>query len=184
MSRRRKADIPGFPESLRYTFDSSIVDRGNHFVYLCGCPRDHVPEIPQPEAVENLERSLCSMPDEGNTADPLEDINSSELEYLFKPRGVAVLGASGNPDKIGHLILKNIIAGGYEGRVFPVNLKTKQILGMEAFASVCEIEETVDIAILALPRKTILESIHQCGEAGVRFLVIITSGFSEVGNLA
>lgn len=112
------------------------------------------------------------------------ELRTTELELLFKPRGVAVLGASRKPDKLGHLILKNIIEGGYEGGVFPVNPGADRILGVRAYRSVEEAEGDVDIAIIALPREAIIESIHQCGRKGVRFLVIITSGFSEVGDLA
>jgi acetyltransferase len=109
---------------------------------------------------------------------------ATELELLFKPRGVAVLGASRNPDKLGHLILKNIIDGGYEGGVFPVNPQAGEILGRTVHASVEQVAGEVDIAILALPRSAVLDAIHQCGRKGVRFLVVITSGFSEVGDLA
>lgn len=118
---------------------------------------------------------------EGETA---VDTKTAELELLFRPRGVAVLGASSNPDKLGHIILKNIIDGGYEGGIFPVNPTSREILGFRTYPSVEEVEETVDMAILALPRKVVTETLHQCGRKGVKFVIIITAGFGEVGNLA
>jgi acetyl coenzyme A synthetase (ADP forming)-like protein len=108
----------------------------------------------------------------------------AELSMLFRPRGVAVIGASTNPVKIGHLILRNIIEGGYEGGIYPVNPSGKKILGLDTFASVEDVDGVVDIAVIALPRAVIMESIHQCGRKGVRFLIIITAGFGEVGNLS
>jgi len=115
--------------------------------------------------------------------DEAVEVQDTELGMLFRPRGVAVLGASTNPEKIGHLILRNIIEGGYEGGIYPVNPSGKKILGLDTFASVEDVDGIVDIAVIALPQAIIMESIHQCGRKGVRFLIIITAGFGEVGNL-
>jgi len=116
-------------------------------------------------------------------SDEAADVLEPELGLLFKPRGVAVLGASTNPSKIGHLILRNIIEGGYKGGIYPVNPRGKDILGLKSLSSVEEVKGIVDIAVIALPQAIIMESIHQCGRKGVRFLIIITAGFGEVGNL-
>lgn len=112
------------------------------------------------------------------------DLQASDLDLLFKPRGVAVLGASKNPDKLGNIIVDNIITGGYTGGIFPVNPTADRILDLPAYASVEDVEEDIDVAVIVLPQKIIMEAIHQCGRKGVRFLIIITSGFGEVGNLA
>ncbi len=112
------------------------------------------------------------------------DLQTTDLELLFKPRAVAVLGASKNPDKLGHVIVDNIRTGGYRGGIFPINPSADRILGLRAYPSVEDVEEDIDVAVIVLPQKIIMDAVHQCGRKGIRFLIVITSGFGEVGNLA
>jgi len=105
------------------------------------------------------------------------------MKSLFEPRGIAVIGASANPEKIGYRIVENIVQSGYRGDIFPINPKGGEILGRTAYASAAEIGEPIDVAVVAIPANRVLDAVDDCGSAGVKHLVIITSGFSEVGNL-
>jgi acetyltransferase len=166
--------------------DPPVVDIDGNQVYLSLCPVASKP-LPdrRPGSLPSFRNFLGErMGEDIAKSETAVEFRTTELELLFKPRGVAVLGASRNPDKLGHLILKNIIEGGYEGRIFPVNPGAGNILGLKSYASVEEVEGQVDIAIIVLPRVSITDAIHQCGRKGVHFLVVITSGFSEIGDIA
>ena len=108
--------------------------------------------------------------------------NEPDIKYLFEPRAVAVVGASHDQKKIGYKILDNIISGGYPGKVYPVNPKGGEILGLRGYKDVNEIEEEVDVASIVVPAPLVFDAVKRCGEKGVKFVSIITSGFSEVGN--
>jgi len=105
-----------------------------------------------------------------------------DLKALFEPKSVAVVGASSNPAKIGHKVLSNILAGGYRGEVYPVNPKGGEILGLKVYKRVVEIEGAVDLAVVVVPAPIVFDVVQDCAAAKVKFLIIITSGFSEVGN--
>uniref|UniRef100_A0A7J3Y128 Acetyl CoA synthetase n=1 Tax=Thermogladius calderae TaxID=1200300 RepID=A0A7J3Y128_9CREN len=104
------------------------------------------------------------------------------LSSLFNPRSIAVIGASRSPGKIGHVILRNLIEYGYKGKIYPVNPSADEILGLKAYKSVLEINDEVDVAIIAIPADKVIKAAEECGRKGVKFLVVITSGFSEAGN--
>jgi acetate---CoA ligase (ADP-forming) len=107
----------------------------------------------------------------------------TEVDYLFEPRGVAVIGASHNEAKIGYRIVENIVKSGYKGGIYPINPKGGEILGHTAYKSVSAVEEPVDVAVISLPEKIVFDAVKDCAEKGVKHLVIIASGFSEVGNV-
>ncbi|MGB9885943.1 MAG: acetate--CoA ligase alpha subunit [Moorellales bacterium] len=104
------------------------------------------------------------------------------LEALFSPRAVAVVGASNNPTKLGHAVLRNLLESGYPGPVYPVNPKAEEILGRKAYPSVREVPDRVDLAVIVIPAAGVLEVARQCGEKGVRFMVVISAGFREAGK--
>lgn len=104
------------------------------------------------------------------------------LESFFNARSVAVVGASANPEKTGHIILKNIIEGGFAGRVYPVNPKAEEILGLPAHASLKAIEGPVDVAVIVVPSKFVPDVMEEAGEKGVSGVVVISGGFAETGN--
>ena len=106
-----------------------------------------------------------------------------DIKYLFEPRGVAIVGASHERGKIGYKLVENILKSGYRGGIYPVNRKGGSNLGLKYYRSLEEIDGPVDIALIAIPAKYVLESVRECGKAGVKFLVIITSGFAEVGEI-
>ncbi|MBU0595678.1 CoA-binding protein, partial [Candidatus Bipolaricaulota bacterium] len=107
-----------------------------------------------------------------------------EMRSLFEPRAIAVIGASANPGKIGYRIVENIVRSCYRGHVFPINPKGGDILGLPAYATLAEIDEAIDVAVMAIPAGRVLAAVEDCGAVGVKNLVIITSGFSEIGDLA
>jgi acetyl coenzyme A synthetase (ADP forming)-like protein len=106
------------------------------------------------------------------------------LKFVFEPKSIAVVGASREPNKIGHVILKNFIDGGFPGKIYPVNPSAKSILGLTCYPSVRDISGKVDSAIIAVPAKLVPAEIRECGEKGIRGVVVIAGGFAEIGNNA
>ena len=107
----------------------------------------------------------------------------SDLLHLFWPRSIAVVGASDRPDKVGYKVLSNILTEGFSGKVYPVNPRGGQILGTPCLTSIDELPEGVDVAMIVIPAKLVLDAVARCASRGVKFLPIITSGFSETGNI-
>ena len=108
----------------------------------------------------------------------------SDIEPFFRPRNVAIVGASRKPGKIGHEIVRNIKASGFSGNVFPVNPNAQSILGFKCYRSMSEIDGKVDLALIVVPADMTEQVMIECGEKQVPAVIIITSGFSEVGNVA
>ena len=105
-----------------------------------------------------------------------------DLNKMFKPESVAVIGASNTPGKVGYIIVDNLINDGFEGGIYPVNPKGGEILGKKAYANIKDIPETVDLAIITIPSVLVNDTVRDCGEAGVKNLVVITAGFKEIGG--
>lgn len=105
----------------------------------------------------------------------------STQDVLLKPESVAVVGASRFENKVGYVILKNIISGGYKGKVYPINPHVDNILGLKCYPKVSAISDGVDMAVIAVPAEKVLEVIEDCGQIGVKVLVVISAGFKEVG---
>jgi acyl-CoA synthetase (NDP forming) len=101
------------------------------------------------------------------------------LKTIFNPKSVALVGASTTFGKWGQLIASNIVAGGYKGKIYPVNPGHKEIFGLPAFGHIGEIPEAVDLTFIITPSTTVPSVLRACGEKGVKGTVIITSGFSE-----
>lgn len=108
-------------------------------------------------------------------------MNSSYFEAFFKPRGIAMIGASANPNKWGFRILANIIVGGFKGLICPVNPKGGTLLGLQVYPSIKTVPDLVDLAVITIPADLVLSALHQCAEKGIQSVIIITSGFSETG---
>ena len=104
------------------------------------------------------------------------------LTGLLRPKNIAVIGASTTPGKIGHTVVKNLIESGYKGGVYPINPSADEILGLKVYKSVLDVEGNIDAAVLTIPAKYVLQSAKECGEKGVKGLIVITSGFGEVGD--
>jgi acetyl coenzyme A synthetase (ADP forming)-like protein len=104
------------------------------------------------------------------------------LGDLLCPRSVAVVGASRRPDSIGGAVFKNLLANEFQGPVYPVNPKAEFVHSVRAFPSLAAIPGPVDLAILTVPRDSVLAAVKDCAAKGVRGLVVITAGFREVGE--
>ncbi|PMP94952.1 MAG: acyl-CoA synthetase [Thermodesulfobacterium geofontis] len=104
------------------------------------------------------------------------------LDFIFKPQSIAVIGASEDEKKIGHVVFKNLVNQGFRGKVYPVNPKRKEILGIKCYPSVREIPDKIDLAIVVIPAKGVPSIIKECAEAKVKGLVVITAGFREIGG--
>lgn len=107
---------------------------------------------------------------------------TASLRPIFKPRSVAVVGASRDLSSIGYRILEALIINRFEGPVYPVNPMACVVGSMRAYPSVRELPEAVDLAVIAVPCEKVLEVVDECAERGVRALVVITAGFAEVGG--
>ncbi len=103
------------------------------------------------------------------------------LDVFFSAESIAVIGASREEGKIGNVVLKNFLHG-YSGKVYPVNPKAEEIFGKKCYASVRDIPDTIELAVIAIPAQFVPKVLDECGKKGVRHAVIITSGFKEVGN--
>ena len=107
---------------------------------------------------------------------------TSDLAPFFSPKGVAVIGASTNPRKLSHGILKNLTAYGYDGGIYPVNPKADEILGLKSYPDVSVVPDPVDLAVIVLPAPMTPAVLRSCGERGIKAVVIISGGFREVGG--
>ena len=105
------------------------------------------------------------------------------LTGLFRPKSIAIVGASSTPGKIGHTVVKNLMESKYEGGIYPVNPSADEILGFKVYNSVLDIPDPVEAAVITIPAKFVLEIVKECGQKGVKGLIVITSGFSEVGDV-
>jgi acetyl coenzyme A synthetase (ADP forming)-like protein len=107
---------------------------------------------------------------------------TTELDALFRPRSVAVIGASRSQDNIGGQIFHNMLAADFQGPVYPVNPNATHVQAVAAYPSVTEIAGSVDLAVIAVPRSRVMDAVEECGVKGVRCAVVITAGFGEVGS--
>ena len=104
------------------------------------------------------------------------------LEAVFRPRSVAVIGASRNRGSVGGEIFHNLIANGYTGAVYPVNSKSPVVQSVRAYATIDEVPEVVDLAVIVVPGAYVNETLEACGKRGVKAAVVISAGFKETGG--
>ena len=103
------------------------------------------------------------------------------LDNLFRPRGVAVIGASNNTFSIGNRVVKNLITHNFKGPIFPIHPKESEILGLKAYPSILDVPGPVDIACIVIKNTMVPKTVEDCGKMGVKFVIIHTAGFSEMG---
>lgn len=103
-----------------------------------------------------------------------------DLKALLEPESVAIIGASDSPGKAGHEVMSNLLANGYAGRMYPLNPKAGNIMGRRVYASVKDLPETPDVAVLVIPALATVEALEECAKRGVKFAVIESGGFAEV----
>ena len=103
----------------------------------------------------------------------------NNLDAVFRPRSVAVIGASTVAGKLGHDILYNLIHAGFTGPIYPINPKADQVLELPAFKQIGDVPSPPDLAVVVIPARAVAGAIEQCGEAGVKAAIVITGGFAE-----
>ncbi len=104
------------------------------------------------------------------------------LDTFFNPQSVAIIGASRDPEKLGYAVLANLKGGGYPGRLYPINPKADEILGLKAYPSVLDVSDAVDLAVIVIPYRFVPAALEQCGQKGIPSVVVITAGFREAGR--
>ena len=103
------------------------------------------------------------------------------LDKIFNPQSVAIIGASDAEGSVGYAIVKNFTRLGYAGKVYLVNIRKTEIMGTKTYPTVAKIPEPVDLAIVATPAKTVPDVVEECGKAGVKGIIIVSAGFKETG---
>jgi len=109
-------------------------------------------------------------------------MSSKSIHKFFAPKSVAIVGASENPKKFGHVILKNYLDMGFSGKIYPVNPKADSILGIKCYGSVLDISEDVDSAVIVVPPRAANEALKECVKKGIEAVVMITAGYRETGG--
>ena len=95
---------------------------------------------------------------------------------------MAIIGASATPNKVGYILVRNMLKSGYQGKIYPINPQGGQILGLKVYTSVKEVPDSIDLAVVAIPAKLIPPVTEECGEKGVKSMIIISAGFKETGK--
>ncbi len=116
------------------------------------------------------------------TAELMTENKLECLKRLFEPRSIAVVGASRRPDAVGFAVLNNLVTGGYQGKIYPVNAKAPEILNIPCFSSIKDIPGEIDMAVIIVQSVMVAETIEECGRKGVKAAIIITAGFREIGG--
>jgi acetyltransferase len=105
-----------------------------------------------------------------------------QLEAFFNPKSIAVIGASREPEKVGHRIIRNLVDSGFEGQLYPINPKADEILGIKCYNNITNVPSQVDLAVIAVPATIVPMVAEECGKKGVKGIVVISAGFSETGR--
>jgi len=109
-------------------------------------------------------------------------VSQNSLETMFRPKSVAILGASTNENKIGGRPLRYLKHYEFDGPIYPINPNYPEVQGLKAYKSILDVAGGVDLALIALPAAAVLQAIRECAEKGVKAVVIFSSGFAETGD--
>ncbi|GAG33224.1 unnamed protein product, partial [marine sediment metagenome] len=110
------------------------------------------------------------------------DIKLSNMNRLFEPRSIAVIGASDKPTKLGFHVMLSLTKGGFPGRITPINPGSSEIMGLRALPSITDLPDDIDLAIVVLPAHMIPGIFEECLAKGVKGIVLITAGFKEIDD--
>ena len=106
----------------------------------------------------------------------------NNLETFFKPKTIAVVGASKDSRKIGHAALKNLLISDYQCKIYPINPREETILGLKCYKKLTEVSTDLDLVLISVPAAIVPSILKDCREKKVKNVIIISSGFSEIGN--
>jgi len=106
--------------------------------------------------------------------------DKSNLDAFFSANSIAVIGVSRDPKKIGHAIFSNLLP--YKRKLFPINPNAQYILNYKCYPSILNVKDKIDLAIIAIPAQKVLHAVQECGKKGIKNIIIISSGFKEIGN--
>ncbi|HRS57146.1 MAG: acetate--CoA ligase family protein [Desulfomonilia bacterium] len=104
------------------------------------------------------------------------------VDPFFNPSSLALIGASQKPGKGGNTVLRNLLKAGFQGKIYPINPATKEILGMKAYPRVVDVPEPIDLAILVIPKPAVSEAVADCLAKGIRNIILSMGGFSDIGE--
>ncbi len=104
------------------------------------------------------------------------------LSALFHPKSVAMFGASETPDSVGQVVFKNLLDAGFDGQIYAINPKRETVQGQKAYNTLDEIDEDIDLAVVATPARTVPGIVEQCGVYGIKSMIILSAGFREIGE--
>jgi acyl-CoA synthetase (NDP forming)/RimJ/RimL family protein N-acetyltransferase len=107
---------------------------------------------------------------------------ANSLRAILHPKSIAVIGASKDENSIGTILFKNIINAGFSGTVYPINQQANSVNGVKAFASVKELPEEIDLAVIAVPAEAVYDVAYQSIKNGAKGLIVVSAGFSEAGD--
>ena len=105
-----------------------------------------------------------------------------KLDTLFKPKSIAIIGASTKDLSIGNVIIKNLLHYGYKGAIYPINPKAPEVRGLKAYPSIFDVPGDIDLAHVIIPSKFVPQIIEDCGKKGIKSVIINSAGFSEMGE--
>lgn len=107
---------------------------------------------------------------------------SQSLDAIFRPKSIAVVGASKKKGKIGREIIHNLIEGEFEGKVFPINPNADVIHSIKCYKSLLDAPDEIDLAVVVVPKEVVMDVMKECKEKGVKGVVLITAGYKETGE--
>ena len=105
-----------------------------------------------------------------------------ELKTFFYPNSIAIYGASNTPFKFANMHLFNLLSGNYKGKIYLIHPRESKILGFDAYKSVLDVSEPIDLALIVAPTRVVPEILEDCGKKGIHHAICVTAGFSEIGN--
>lgn len=109
--------------------------------------------------------------------------DSRSLYDFFYPGSIAVLGATDSVGKLGYNVFRNLLHHGFQGKLYPINPNKQSVLGVKAYKSILDVEDLIDTAIIIVPAETVPQAVEDCCTKGIRYVVIETAGFAELGDI-
>lgn len=108
-------------------------------------------------------------------------MGAHKLDSIFNPQRIALIGVTTNPNSVGGKVLSNLVGAGFMGVVYPVNPATEAVLGIHCFPDITSLPHTPDLAVICTPATQVPGLVRECGEAGIRGMIIMSAGFKETG---